>query len=792
MFKNYLKVAFRNLLKYKSYATINILGLSLGIACSFFAYLWINDEMSYDRFHTDHDKMYRVYMRLYNTDGNVQTWETTPAPLYDLLVDDVPEVEMACRLSTWGNNTLIAKDDVSFIEAGIYADSSFFDMFSFSIISGERNKPLEDENAIVITEKLARKYFGHTDAVGKTLQVANSREVMVSAVMKDLPLHSSLQFDFVMPFKKFLKIYEVEPNWSNSDYHLYAKLYDDTTLTLVDEKIMAGIRKIVGDDVEIRAPFFLHPFKDVYLKSNFKQGQVAGGRIDYIKIFSLASLVVLVIACMNFTNLATARAATRGKEVGVRKVNGANNHNLILQFLGESLMMAVIASLIAIVVVQVLLPFFNVLVSKQIVVDYTQPQIWLSLSLITVIAGTLAGIYPAFVLSSFKPTNIMKGQLIQSIGAGSLRKVLVVFQFTLSVILIIGTVVVYKQIQYIQNKNLGFDRHEMVQIRLRSNMMQSFNVFKEEIAQHSAIKMVTRANNNPMQVENATTSLMWPGKEEDENIQFRAIVAGFDFFETFELPIIEGRSFSADYKLDNDTLRQYIISKETAKRMRLEEPIGQHISLWNIPGVIVGIADDFHSRSLHTGIDPIVILLSTGGAGNLGFARIEAGKAQDAIAHMQETAKKYDPAYPLEYIFLDDMFTEQYQAEQITGKLASALAVLAILISCMGLLGLASFTAEKRSKEMSIRKILGASTSSLLMLISKDFGVLVIASILIASPIAYLLLEKYLEQFAFHTQIGADVFVFTAALLLMVSMLTVLLQVGRAASGNPVNTLRNE
>lgn len=792
MFSNYFKVALRNLMKYKSYATINILGLSLGIACSFFAYLWISDEMSYDRFHTDLDRMYRTYMRLYNTDGNIQTWETTPAPLYDLLADDVPEIELACRLSTWGNNTLIAKDDVSFIETGIYADSTFFDMFSFHIINSERSKPLEDENAIVITERLAQKYFGHTDAVGKILKIGTSREVMVSAVMKDVPLHSSLQFDFVMPFKKFLKIYEVQPNWSNSDYHLYVKVYDGSTSAVVENKILAGIQKIVGEEVEIRAPFFLHPFKDVYLKSNFKQGQVAGGRIDYIKIFSLASLVVLIIACMNFTNLATARAATRGKEVGVRKVNGAHNHNLIFQFLGESLMMAVFACITAIVLVQTFLPIFNVLVSKQIIVDYTQPQIWLSLSLITLIAGTLAGIYPAFVLSSFKPTSIMKGQLIQSIGGGSLRKVLVVFQFTLSVILIIGTVVVYKQIQYIQNKNLGFDRHEMVQVRLRSNMMQSFLAFKEEVAQHSAIKMFTRANNNPMQVENATTSLMWPGKEEDENIQFRAIVAGYDFFETFELPIIEGNSFSADYKLDNDTLRQYIITKETAKRMRLEEPIGQHISLWNIPGVIVGVADDFHSRSLHTGIDPIVILLSVRGAGNLGFARIEAGKAKDAIEHLQEIARKYDPAFPLEYTFLDEMFAKQYQAELITGKLASALSVLAILISCMGLLGLASFTAEKRSKEMSIRKILGASTSSLLMLISKDFGILVMVSILIASPVAYLLLEKYLEQFAFHTQIGPEVFVFTAALLLMVSMLTVIIQVGRTASGNPVNTLRNE
>ncbi|HMQ00765.1 MAG TPA: ABC transporter permease, partial [Cyclobacteriaceae bacterium] len=615
---------------------------------------------------------------------------------------------------------------------------------------------------------------------------------MISSVVADVPRQSSIQFDFVMPFQKFLKDYEIEPNWGNSDYHVYVKLINNQVVASAEENIYAGIRKVVGEDVEIRAPFFLHPFNDVYLKSNFKQGEAVGGRIDYIKIFSFASLVVLLIACMNFTNLATARAATRGKEVGVRKVNGAHNGNLIFQFLGESLLMAIIGCIIAIVMVQTLLPFFNILVSKQIIINYSQPAIWLSLIGITLLAGLLAGIYPAFVLSSFKPASIMKGKLIQTIGGSTLRKVLVVFQFTLSVILIIGTVVVYKQIQYIQNKNLGFDRTEMIQVRLRSKTMQNFASFKEEVSQHTAIKMITRANNNPMQVENATTSLVWPGKEEDENIQFRAVVVGYDFFETFGLPIVEGRTFSEDYKLDTDTLRQYIITKETAKRMRLQDPIGQHISLWNIPGVVVGIADDFHSRSIHTQIDPIVFLLSAGGAGNLGFIKIEAGNAQEAIAHVESISKKYDPAYPLEYTFLDEIFQKQYQAEMITSHLAASLSILAILISCMGLLGLAAFTAEKRAKEMSIRKILGASTQSLLLLIGKDFGILVIISIILASPIAYILLDEYLAQFAFHTTIGAGVFIITSLFLLLISMFTVLFQVGRTASGNPVNTLRNE
>jgi len=783
MLRNLFKVAVRNFFRQRFYSLINVVGLASGLVCTLFIYLWVKDEVQKDTVYPESEKIFHIVSNLGNPGGETITWNITPGPLADDIRDNSAGIERIARLANTGS-LLVQAGDQRLMERGYYADPDFIPLFGFKIQTGTPATKPDEIASISLSASLARRLFGDEAAVGKTVKVNNKLDLTVVAVFEDLPATSSFAFDYILPFELYRKNRGDGFNWGNFDHPLYVKLQDPTQATTFINDLNA--RRVKAKDSE-GVSYYIQPFADYYLHGQYENGVPVGGRIRYVQIFSVVALFILVIACINFMNMTTARAANRAKEVGVRKVAGAVRRSLVSQFLVESLLISLVAMVVAVGVVYIALPVFNILVNKHIVLPWGDPELWLALLGIVLITGVLAGSYPAFFLSAYQPAQVLKGNLSPLFSGQGLRRLLVVFQFSLTVMLIASSLVIYQQLDYIQHKNIGYNRHAVLTFRLRGDLASAYERFRIEALQLPAITQVSRADQSLVQVENQNGSVDWPGRTDDTQQLFRTVVVDYNYPETMGLTLREGRFFS---EAQHDT-STFLLTAKAVEAMGLKEPVGTVISQWGIKGKVIGVVEDFHGRSLQESLDPIVLMCNPAWARQV-FVRFDAAQTSTAIAGLQTLYQKYLPEFPFAYTFLEDDFNTLYQNESITGKLALGFTTMAILISALGLLGLAAYTTERKRKEISIRKVLGASASSIVALISADFVKLSLIAAMMGCPLAYYAATRFLEGYAYHIDITWDIFAMTALAVMAIALITVVFQVMRAALANPADALRND
>lgn len=697
MLKNYLKISFRNLLRHKSYTFINVLGLTVGIATSIFILLWITDELSFDRFHANSDRTFSVFINNAYPDGRIETYPATPAKLKGVIESEIPEVELAAQYSF--ETELLIKDGTnSYNETGMYADPALFTIFSFPIVTGNVAKPLTDTKSIAISQGLAEKIFQHENPIGKSLSVGQAHEFIITSVFANIPENSTLQFDFIIPFELFVKENPWTQNWGSGGTRTVVMLKSNTAEA--NHKLSNLIKKNCADCTTTP---FLFPYSKSRLYSNFENGINTGGRIQQVFLFGAVAILILLMACINFMNLSTARSASRGREVGIRKSIGAQKTGLIIQFITESILLSFIALLFALVIVQLLLPFFNDVTGKFLALDFTNPILVSGTIIITLACGLLAGSYPSFVLSRFNPAKVLKGDSQSGLTGNKLRKTLVVVQFATSVILVVGSIAVYKQITYISKKNLGFDKDNIIVLDQNDGMVKHYQAIKNDLLQLPNVKNIAFGGNNIFTIPITTTDPVWTGKPDNSSISFKIYRCDAEFIPTMNIKLQRGRNFIEDQDASN-----YIINRRAAEVMglSLENALGSELEMWNGKGRIVGITDDFHNDNLRFGIEPMIFMYSEN-IGSHYFIKL-SGKASmtEQIGQIENVFRKHNPDYPFEYTFLDDVFNREYQTERVIGKLSLSFTFIAVLISCLGLFGLASFAAERRTKEIGIRKVM--------------------------------------------------------------------------------------
>ena len=786
MLRNYLKIAWRNLLRNKAFSIINILGLTLGMACSLLIYLWVDDERSYDGFHANGDRIYKLIVHSEGKDGGiVDSFDATPGLLAEALKKEVPEVSHAITLM-WENERLVTVGTKKGQQKGRYANTDFFGMFSFPLVRGNPKTVLAAPNQIAISRELADTYFGQTDPLGKAIRIDNAKYYQVSGVFATIPTNSSIRCDFVLPFADFVNDYPwVNAGWDNYNTQTYVMLRADASPDKVNAKIENFLTQ--HDKTIDNKTLALQPYQQIYLYSRFTKGIADGGRIEYVQLFAIIALFVLLIACINFMNLTTARSAKRAKEVGVRKVVGAGRGLLFSQFVGEALLTTFLSVLLAIVLVTAALPAFNSLTQKRLSVQWADPVFLLTLLGFSLLTGLVAGMYPALFLSSLNPVRVLKGLFVTQVGATTFRKGLVVFQFSLSLILIVSTALIYRQIQYIQTKNLGLDRENIIYFPLKQNLSAHYDALTQELIQSGTALTISRTNWIPTNVNAATSTISWPGKDPTYEPSFWQMSVGYDFVKTMNMQLAEGRDFSRAFGTDS---ANYLINEEAARQMNLKQVVGTMFTHAGKTGKIIGVLKDFHLQSLHTPIAPLYLdFLPSGG---IAVIRTQTGRTKDALALLEANSKRYNPDNVFDYQLADDLFSQQYSRELMVGQLANVFAFLAIFISCLGLFGLAIFTAEQRTKEIGVRKVLGASVASIMGLLSKDFLKLVLIAILIASPIAWYAMHRWLQNFAYKIEIDWWVFALAGLLAVGIALLTVSFQSVKAALMNPVKSLRSE
>jgi putative ABC transport system permease protein len=790
MLKNYLQIAWRNLWKNKAFSTINIVGLALGLACSLLILLWVQDEWSIDDFHANQGRLFRVYGRVHN-DDKISGSEGTPAVLADELKRVIPDIEYATNFSWNQDHTFQVKDKILKLN-GSYAGADFFSMFSYPLLQGAPQTALNSPVSIAISGKMAKDFFGSpAAAIGKTILYEDKKSLTVGAVF-ELPKNSSDQFQFLLNWQTFLDENGWAKDMTNFGPKTYVMLRKDANAALVDKK-MANFLFPYNKDWKKPNKFYielgLQSYRDKYLYGKLAEGRPDGGRIEYVRLFSIVAIFILVIACINFMNLTTARSLKRAKEIGVRKVVGALRSSLIRQFIGESLLLTTMAVVISLFLLAVLLPVFNSITQKEIELPFNQLSFWLKLVSITVITGLISGIYPALFLSSFKPVKVLKGAGRLGRGVTMFRKGLVVFQFGLSVVLIISTIIISRQVNFIQTQNLGYDRDNLVYLPLDGELGGKYATLKDEASRISGIRMISRISDAPTNIQNGTSGVVWEGKDPNNRAQFTETGVGYDFVPTMKLTLVKGRDYSRAFPTDS---AGYLVNESALKIIGYKDPIGKPLTFWGRQGTIIGVVKDFHFVSLHDPINALVIHFAEKDDYGMALIRIMPGQTKEALASLKKVCKELNPNFPFSYQFSDEEYRQLYNNEQVIGNLSNAFAALAVSISCLGLLGLAMFTAEQRIKEIGIRKVLGASVGSLFGLLSVEFVSLVGLAFVIASPVAWLAMHSWLQGYAYHVPIQWWMFVLAGLAALAITLLTISFQAIKAATSNPVKSLRSE
>ncbi len=803
MLKNLITIAFRTIRKDKTYSAINILGLTIGITCSLFLLMYILDEVSYDRYHANADNIYRIVSNIKEPD-NAFTWAVAQKPMAVELRDNYPEVKNAVRFDGMGK-ILFKHNAKEFNETDFYqADSTVFKIFSYKFLAGDVNTALDNPFSIVLSEKTAKKYFAEaTSAIGQSLQTINgegkAEDFKVTGVIEDVPMNSHFRFDALISMNSYPQNQGGWGGFGVSTYILLPEGYDLSKMYASLDTIVKQKVNPIFEQYGVSVKYELQKITDIHLHSKIQDEAEAGGDISYIYIFSAVAAFMLIIACINYMNLATARSANRSKEVGIRKVMGSQRFQLLAQFLTESIIMAFLALTISLILIYALLPAFNTLANKQLPFSYIlQPSVLLSLIGVMLFIGIAGGSYPAFYLSGFNPVQVLKGKLASKGGSVIFRKVLVVFQFGISIFMLISTLVVFDQLQYMRNKDLGFAKERVVRLNLNERELRNKSqVLLDALKQTKEVSGIGMANSSPGE---GIGKYLLKVEEDDGKLSDRGVDlfgADFDFVKTMGMTIVTGRDFSRD--ITSDTTYAVLVNEAMVKRMAWKDPIGKKFIFQGggpnnapIEKRVVGVIKDYHQNSLYDEIEPLMIYVDK--RTNYVFVRTEEGDVRQSLAAIENTWKKIFPSFPFEYVFLDQDFNSQYKADEKRSQIFTAFSSLTVFIACLGLLGLAAFTTEQRTKEIGVRKVIGANVSGLVFLVSKEFFLLVSIGMVLAFPFAWYFTDNWLQNFAYRIDLKGEwpTFIISALLAFVITLATVGYHVIRAASANPVTALRDE
>lgn len=784
MFKNYVKIAIRNLSRNKIYAGINIFGLAIGLTCSILILLWVAYEISHDKFHEDVENVYHV-MEHQQYSNDVNTTLNTPGLLFESLKEEVPEVEYAAPY-TWNITNTFTSNNKSFREQGIYTSSEIFDILTINILNGAKDELLKQPKTIAISNEFALRVFGTQNVIGESIVVNGNQLHEVTGIFENLPDNSSLQFDYLLPYSDYIEQNEWVSDWGNHGPRTIVRLNPGTNHEELNTRISGFIKEKVGEDSNI--DLFLFPFSKRYLYSRFENRAVAGGRIEYVRLFSIVAIFVLLIACINFMNLSTAKATKRAKEIGIRKSIGATKKSLITQFMGEAIMIAFLSMIISLLLVELSLPAFNNLTDKALSIDYLDPVFILSVLLITLFTGIISGSYPSLVLSSFEAVKTLKGRIGSSFADIFIRKGLVIFQFTMSIVLIISTLVIYRQIQFTQTKNLGYQKENLINFNIEDEVNDNWDAFHQELLRDPNILSVSRSGHRFLSGAFSTGGVNWQGKDPDASISFEFAHVDYDLVETMGFEILAGRTFSKEFGADSSRV---IVNEAALAVMGFEDPLGSTMQFWRKDWEIVGVVKDFHFQSLRSAITPLFMVLESEST-NEAFIRINSENINTTISNIEHTYSELYPLAPFNYSFIDQQFASLYKNEMRIGDLAKYFSIFTILISCLGLFGLSAFTSEQRTKEVGIRKVLGASVRSIILLLSKDFMWLILIAFALALPVSLWFTQDWLSDFAYKQSIEWWPFLVAGATTICIAWFTTSYQSIIAALANPINSLKSE
>ncbi|NOS54701.1 MAG: FtsX-like permease family protein [Cyclobacteriaceae bacterium] len=783
MIRNYLKVAIRNLTRNGVYSFINIVGLAVGLSCSILISLWVFDELSYDRFQPKLNRLSQLWINA-TYDGKVNTFQSVPYPSYLEIRNEDSRIKNT-TIANWGGESLLTAGEKRMSKKSFYVGEEFLEMFQFQLLFGQADKVLDDPNSIVLTVSTAKALFGTDDPIGKLVKVDNAKELTVTGILEDVPANSSFEFDCLMPHKLQSAQIDENSNWGDYSFQVFIELQQGVALKDVNEKIKGLLVKKGQTDVP--REFFLHPMERWRLHTSFENGKESGGTIDYVIGFSAIAIFILVIACINFMNLATARSERRAREVGVRKSIGSRRRDLIVQFLGESILLTTIGFALCLVLVELSLPFYNNLTQKKLFLDYSSPLFWTACVGIVLLTGIISGSYPAIYLSSFNPVKVLKGKLQVGKSAATPRQVLVVLQFFFATLLIVSTLVVSEQIRHVKKRDLGYNQKNLMMIPYSDDIGKNFRVIRNEVVATGAVSSMTKSN-SPITDIYSNNFMSWPGKPEEEKVLFATIATELDYTKTMGIKILEGRDVTGDA----DTA-SVLINKAAADVMNLKETLGTEVVFWGDRKCkIIGVLDNVLMGSPYRKASPMFVAYFPEWASSVTLRLEETADLPSAVNKIEEVFKKYNPAYPFTYQFADVEFNKKYTAINLISKLANLFAFLAILITGLGLFGLAAFTAEQRTKEIGIRKVMGASVPSLVTLISKEFSLLVAISFVFAVPFSWWTLSSFLERYPYRIDFPWWTVVVAGGTALLFALAIVSTQALKAATSNPASSLRSE
>ena len=803
MFRNYLKTAWRNFLRNRQFSILNLLGLSTGLACALLIYLWVATEIKVDKFNAQDDRLFQILMNVQSEKG-IETVEWTPGLLASSLTNEIPDVEYASSVipvSWFDKPAILTYEDKHISVSSQFAGKDYFKVFPFNLIEGTTEQVLRDKNSIVVSKDVAQKMFGQSqNVVGKTITLNRedyNNDYIVSGIF-ELPENLTSKFDVVLNYSLFIDKNKKLENWGNNDPFTYVRLKANASTVAFANKISSFVKLKKPDS---KAILIAQNYSDRYLYNRFENGNVAGGRIEYVKLFSIIALFILIIACINFMNLATAKAATRMKEVGVKKVMGAARLSLVIQFLVEAFLMTCLSVLVAVAIVLLLLPAFNKFTASPITLHFGWP-LFIAGFAFAVFTALLAGSYPALYLSGFKPVDVLKGRLKISLNELWIRKGLTVFQFAISTVFIIAVLIVYAQMRLIQTKNLGYNRDNIIYFEKGETISTNkdyyapggqfeteLNYFVQQVKKIPGVINAANFRHNITNRNGGTSDISWKGKPENLNVQITDLSVGYNFIETLGIEMLEGRTFSKSYA---DEKSKIIFNEAAIQTMGLKNPVGQTIRLWGEDRQIIGIAKNFNFQSLHENLKPCFFDLTTNKRASKIIVRLKPGQEKQTIARLEEFNKSVNHNQPFEYRLLDDDYQSLYASEKKVETLSKYFAGLAIIISCLGLFGLAAFSAQRRQKEISVRKVVGATVSDILSILLKDFLKPIGVALLIAFPIAFLVMNQWLNGFAYRIDSTYNLFLAGGALILIVALLTVGYQSIRAAVNSPAKALRAE
>jgi predicted permease len=785
MLDNYLRIGWRNLRRYKMYSSINVGGLAIGLAVGILILVWVQDELSYDRFHEKGDSLYKLTVS-FTSGTDVQTWEGMPGPVAVHAVKEIPGVQKAVRTrDNWGDISKFTYNNNDFfdIKTG-FVEPSFFTLFTFPLLKGDAQHPFPDNTSLIVTRSAAMKYFGTTDVMGKVI-AGDGKNYVVTGLMEDFPEQSSIRYEFMLPFSilqaKFVRNglwTSLDDDWGDFFFTTYLQLAPHTSI----EKVSAGLARLRPDgQQEATTKYNVQPLYDVHLYNP----DLSEGSIKIVRIFLIIAVVILLIACVNYVNLSTARAMQRAAEVGVRKIVGASRRQLFIQFVWESVLVFALALVLAIVMILMLIPFYNSLTDKHLTFGFKNLQMVFAIGLSMLVTLIVAGIYPAVILSSFNPLKTLKGGLTLSGSNTSFRRALVVVQFLIATVLIVSTLVVGQQLRYIKSKALGYDKENIFSF-YSGQMYDHLEAAVQELSSSPGVAAAATTNQNMTGIDNSTGDTYWDGKEKNETLIAHVFSADKNFMEMMKFRFAAGQNFS-NSKADS---AHFIINETAAKMMRMKDPVGKKFKLWDKEGAIIGVIKDFHYASLHEKIGPLVVHYAP--VSFMVYVKTKPGEMDKAVASAERLYKRYNAGFPFRYNFIDDNLDKLYKLDQRTGKLFNYFAGIAIFISCLGLFGLATFATSQRVKEIGVRKVLGASVTNIVTLLTSDFLKIVMISIALSVPLAWYIMSRWLEDYAYRININWGVFVMAGGLAIMVALLTVSFQAVKAAMANPVRSLRTE